>query len=150
MVKSGLITNMEELTEFDNWWSAIDMKDYITPRDFMYSENDEKGKLIGMRWLFAIPRGFTDTGKYEVIDFPGGLYAVGTVRQDEFDDKEILQWIKNSQFFEISNNGNDPYRRYILHNVITPRIFKEKIGYHLNDIFVPIEFKNIVKSPNGI
>jgi len=38
MVSSGPITNMNELNEFDNWWSKIDMKDYITPRDFMYSD----------------------------------------------------------------------------------------------------------------
>lgn len=35
VVSSGQITNMSELETFDNWWSSIDMKGYITPRDFM-------------------------------------------------------------------------------------------------------------------
>lgn len=35
-VSSGAITSIEELEAFDRWWSAIDVKDYITPRDFMW------------------------------------------------------------------------------------------------------------------
>ena len=88
MVKSGLITNMKELDEFDNWWSKIDMSDYITPRDFMYSAKEGNGMI----WLIAIPRGFTDTDKYEVIDFPGGLYAVGTAKDG---DKADMDRTKN-------------------------------------------------------
>ena len=36
VVSSGPITNMEELEKFDSWWSAIDVSNYITPRDFMW------------------------------------------------------------------------------------------------------------------
>ncbi|MCL2487819.1 MAG: GyrI-like domain-containing protein [Oscillospiraceae bacterium] len=136
MVSSGPITNMEELTEFDNWWSKIDLNDYITPRDFMY-EDDEKNCMI---WLVAIPRGFTDTGKYEVVDFPGGLYAVSTAKDGNKEDMDnvkniISQWIKDSGCFEETNE------RHKMAHVCTPKIFKEKMGYHLTDLFVPIVVK---------
>ncbi len=34
MISSGPLKDMEAFEEFDNWWSSIDTKNYITPRDF--------------------------------------------------------------------------------------------------------------------
>ncbi|MCL2512933.1 MAG: GyrI-like domain-containing protein [Oscillospiraceae bacterium] len=136
MVSSGPITNEKELDEFDNWWSKIDMKDYITPRDFMYHDK-ERNCMI---WLIAIPKGFDDVGKYEMINFFGGLYAVGTAKDgDETDMNQtknmISQWIKDSGCFEETNE------RHGMAHICTPKIFKEKMGYHLTDFFVPIIVK---------
>ena len=136
MVSSGPITNMRELDEFDNWWSNIDMKDYITPRDFMYGD-DERNCMIR---LFAAPKGFTDVGKYEWVDFPGGLYAVGTAKDGNEEDmkktKEMIsQWIKDSGCFE------ETKERHEMAHISTPKIFKEKMGYHLTEFFVPIVTK---------
>jgi hypothetical protein len=127
---------MKKFEEFDNWWSNIDTKDYITPRDFMYSD----GENNGMIWLFAPPIGFTDVGKYEWVDFPGGLYAVGTAKDGDEEDSEntkemISQWIKDSGCFEETN------QRYTMSHISTPKIFKEKMGYHLTEFFVPIVAK---------
>ena len=133
MVSSGPITNAKELDEFDNWWSKIDMKDYITPRDFMYSDENNNCMI----WLIAVPRRFADFGKYEVIDFPGGLYAVGTAKDGNEENmnrvkKMISQWVKDSGCFEETSE------RHGMAHVCTPKIFKEKMGYHLTDFFVPI------------
>jgi hypothetical protein len=141
VVSSGSITTMEELEAFDKWWSSIDAKHYITPRDFM-GFNIKKNY---MEWIFAIPEGHTDTGGYELADFPGGLYAVGTSKDSEDDSNEVKEfirkWVTDSKYFELSTNKNDPVERYEMCHVTTPKIFKEKMGYHLSDIFVPIVVK---------
>lgn len=141
VVTSGSITTMEELEAFDRWWSAIDMKHYITPRDFMWF-NESRNY---MEWVFAIPEGLTDTGGYELTEFAGGLYAVGTTKDSEEDNeqvkKSIKEWVKGSGCFELSNKNNEPIERYTMFHVITPKVFKEKMGYHLSDIFVPIVLK---------
>ena len=137
MVRSEPLINMEVFEEFDKWWSKIDLSDYITPRDFIYV--DEKKKC--MYWLIAVPKGFEDNGKYELIDFPGGLYAVGTSKDADDDDKNrvkgiMRKWIADSGCFKESDN------RYEMSHVCTPKIFKDKTGYHLMDLFIPIEAKD--------
>lgn len=144
-VSSGKITNEKEFDAFDKWWSGIEAKDYITPRDFLWLNEKENY----MEWIFAIPLNLSDFGGYEPIDFPGGLYAVATAKTYEADNGEdekqtknlIKEWIQNSGCFEASNSGNDTFQRYIMSHVITPKIFKEKMGYHLSDIFVPVVLK---------
>ena len=141
MVSSGAITNMEEFDAFDNWWSNIDMSNYITPRDFMQF-NKQKNC---MEWLFAIPNGFTETKGYEIIDFNGGLYAVGTAKDTEDDcekvKKEVRDWVLQSSCFELEDYKNKSSERYEMAHVITPKTFKEKCGYHLSDLFIPIIIK---------
>jgi hypothetical protein len=41
----------------------------------------------------------------------------------------------------LSTSENDPVERYEMCHVVTPKVFKEKKGYHLSDIFVPIVLK---------
>jgi DNA gyrase inhibitor GyrI len=143
VVSSGAITNMEELEKFDSWWSAIDVNNYITPRDFMwYNEKEEC-----MEWVFAIPENYKDVGDYHLKDFPGGLYAVLSSKNTEEDcnnaREEIRQWVLKSGCFELSTDENDKAIRYSMNHVITPKIFQEKMGYHLTDNFVPIIVKNL-------
>lgn len=141
VVTSGSITTMEELEAFDKWWSSIDVRNYITPRDFMWYNS----KKNCMEWIFAIPEGYTETGGYELMDFTGGLYAVTTSKDTEEDCDEakeyIHKWVADSNSFELSTRENDSVERYSMNHIITPKIFKEKMGYHLSDIFVPIVVK---------
>ncbi len=138
VVSSGAITNLEELEKFDRWWSAKDVNNYITPRDFMwYNEKEEYTE-----WFFAIPDNDKDFGDYLLKDFPGGLYAVITSQDNEEDcnnaREHIRKWVLESGCFELSTEKNDIAIRYTMNHVITPKIFKEKMGYHLCDNFVPI------------
>lgn len=126
-----------DLDAFDRWWSSIDIKNYIFSRDFMWYN----AGLGYFEWLFAIPEGLTDTNGYEVFDFPGGLYAVGTaIDGDDINrvNRLIHKWVDENEFFEVSNSLNDNSERYDMGHIVTPQIFKEKMGYHLMDLFIPI------------
>ncbi len=142
VVSSGNISAMEDFEAFDQWWSSIEAKHYITPRDFMWY-NVKKGYL---EWFFALPEGHKDTGGYEIVDFPGGLYAVAASKDAEEEAIEetkasIRSWVEASGCFGLSTSESDPAERYVMTHVTTPKIFKEKMGYHLSDIFMPIVAK---------
>jgi DNA-binding transcriptional MerR regulator len=86
-----------DLDAFDRWWSSIDLKNYIFPRDFMYYN----ARLGYFEWIIAIPEGLTDTNGYEVFDFPGGLYAVGTaIDGDDINrvNRLIHKWVDENEF----------------------------------------------------
>ncbi|WFR57226.1 transcriptional regulator [Anaerocolumna sp. AGMB13025] len=138
VVSSGAITNIEELEAFDTWWSAIDVSQYITPRDFMWYNEKEKY----MEWVFAVPDNYNNFDKYKFVDFPGGLYAVATSKDTEEDSnitkEQIRKWVIESGCFALSTSENDTTIRYAMNHVVTPKIFKTKMGYHLTDNFVPI------------
>ncbi|EPR11489.1 transcriptional regulator [Ruminiclostridium papyrosolvens] len=138
VVSSGAITNTEEFEAFDRWWSAIDVSRYITPRDFMWYNEKEKY----MEWVFAVPDNYKNFGNYKLVDFPGGLYAVATSIDTDEDcniaKEQIRKWVIESGCFELSTEENDTTIRYAMAHVLTPKIFKEKMGYHLSDNFVPI------------
>jgi hypothetical protein len=138
VVSSGPITTMEEFDKFDRWWSAIDSKDYITPRDFMWYNEKENY----MEWIFAVPKDCYDFGDYALTEFPGGLYAAVTSKDTDEDCKlakqEISNWIDESKCFELSTPCNDKITRYTMSHIVTPRVFKKRMGYHLTDTFVPI------------
>lgn len=138
VVSSGPITNMEEFEAFDRWWSAIDVSHYVTPRDFMWYNEKENY----MEWVFAVPDNYEISGNYQLVDFPGGLYAVVTSKSSEEDcniaKEQIRKWVIESRCFELSTEENDIATRYAMAHVITPKIFEEKMGYHLSDNFVPI------------
>ena len=138
VVSSGAITNMEEFEAFDRWWSVIDVSHYITPRDFMWFNEKEKY----MEWVFAVPNNHTNLGDYKLVDFPGGLYAVATSKDTDEDcnntKEKIRKWVIESGYFKLSTEENDTTIRYTMAHVLTPKIFKEKMGYHLSDHFVPI------------
>lgn len=126
-----------DLGAFDRWWSSVDITNYIFPRDFMWYN----AGLGCFEWLFAIPEGLTDTGGYEVFDFPGGLYAAGTaIDGDDINrvNRLIHKWVDENEFFEVSDSLNDEDERYDMGHIVTPEVFKEKMGYHLMDLFIPI------------
>lgn len=95
-----------------------------------------------MEWVFAVPDNYSNFDKYKLIDFPGGLYAVATSKDTEEDcnntKEQIRKWVIESGCFELSTTDNDIAARYTMSHVITPKIFKTKMGYHLTDNFVPI------------
>ena len=138
VVSSGAITTPEQFEAFDKWWSAIDVERYITPRDFMWYNEKENY----MEWVFAIPDNYRNHGNYQLTDFPGGLYAVTTSKDREEDSalakEEIHKWVIESGCFELSTENNEITKRYSMAHIITPKIFKEKMGYHLSDHFIPI------------
>ena len=69
-----------DLGAFDKWWTSIAAQDKfgLFTRDFMWFNP----QLNSLEWLYALPAGVTNTGGYEVFDFPGGMYAVAACRDE--------------------------------------------------------------------
>ncbi|MFZ5824179.1 MAG: transcriptional regulator [Bacillota bacterium] len=133
MVSSG----EGDLAAFDQWWSTIDRqrKDRFFPRDFMWFD-PEATRLV---WYYALPDGITDTGGYESVAFPGGLYAAAISRdQDDQDGERVYQavreWVKSSGCFALDERPG----RYTMWHVITSDVAFRAMGYRQLDLYVPI------------
>lgn len=99
--------------------------------------------------MFALTQGLEDTGGFEVFPFPGGLYAVATaIDGDEIPKVNALihKWVDQHEHFEVSTPANDPHERYDMGHILTPQVFKERTGYHLMDLFVPIVLREPARS----
>ena len=134
MVSSG----DKKLEEFDRWWTKEDQNriDKFFPRDFMMYDNDNK-KLI---WYYVLSSHIENTQGYDVINFPGGLYAVAVSKdKDDADGErvysEIKQWIKSNNVFSIDEKSG----HYTMFHVIKSDDVYDAIGYRQLDIFVPIK-----------
>lgn len=81
----------------------------------------------------------TDTGGYDVVDFPGGLYAVAVSIDEDDEDGErvyaaIKDWTRESGVFALDERPG----HYTMFHVITPDEAYEAMGYRQLDILVPI------------
>lgn len=143
MVSSGCSTDENPFAEggllmsFDKWWSAIDAQreDKFFPRDFMWYDSEKNGLV----WYYAATPIPTDTEGFEVIDFPGGLYAAAVSRDGDYTDgtrvrDSIQAWILNSTGFEY----DDQRGHSELFHVITPETAAKALGYSQLEIYVPI------------
>ncbi len=132
------------LGEFLKWWSSLDEfpDNSLFPRDFIWHNRKLKN---GEEWIYAIPAGLGDTGGYGVFDFPGGLYAVATCRNEMADRMAtftmIRDWIRGSGRFEESSDDNDSTERYPMVTVIQTQYAGKALGYDQEDLFVPVVLK---------
>lgn len=134
MVTSGT----RSIEDFDLWFTEVNKtrKDPFFPRDFMWFDK-ENNRMV---WYYVMPDGLEDTNGYEIVHFPGGLYAAA-VAEDENDAdgervyKGILEWIQNSSCFELDEGPG----HYTMFHVITPDAAFQVMGYRQLDIFVPIK-----------
>lgn len=132
----------QDIWAFEKWWSSLEEKEAsLFPRDFWWN-NEKTGRP---EWLYALPKGFVDTNGYEILDFPGGLYAV-TTSYDSDDEKtkayfSLKKWIENGKLFDLANEKNDPnyHRRYGMGHVSTPKDFIN----HEFTMFIPIVYRNL-------
>ncbi len=127
------------LMRFCEWFTEFDKErvDRFYPRDFLWSPPDG-----GFQWGYAVPGMPEDTGGFEVIDFPGGLYAVAiSVDADGKDHnriyKGIQKWVKKSGCFVLDETDN----RRSLGNITSPEFVKEIMGYGQMDLYMPIRIK---------
>ncbi|HWI52729.1 MAG TPA: GyrI-like domain-containing protein [Symbiobacteriaceae bacterium] len=134
MVTSG----DKDLNGFDQWWSRIDRerKDRFFPRDFMWFDRETKRPV----WFYALPEGVSDTGGYETVDFPGGLYAVAISKDGDDRDGErvyqlVKEWVQDSGCFALDEQPG----RYTMFHVITSDTAFRAMGYRQLDLFIPIK-----------
>ncbi|MDE7211068.1 MAG: MerR family transcriptional regulator [Lachnospiraceae bacterium] len=139
-VTSGLVT-FDELFGggFEPWQEAhnhffkpvlFDAPDFLCGKDGM------------AEWLWAVKDEITsaDTTPYEVVEFPGGLYAVAvSVDGDgESQDKvrgKIEKWLGGTNFVV----DND--RALMGHMIYVDDEIKEGLGYHQMNLYTPIKLR---------
>jgi len=123
---------------FNEWWSAVDARraDRFFPRDFMWYDREHNGQV----WYYAISDDSLETGGFDVIDFPGGLYAAAVSRDGDDEDgnrvyNAVINWIKDSNCFELDLHPG----HYDMFHVITSPAAAEIMGYKQLEIYVPIK-----------
>ena len=140
MVTSGMDTGAPfapggKLSRFDAWFSRIDSAGAFMPCDFLWYDEDARG----MEWWFVYAEGM-DTAGFDIVDFPGGLYAAAiSVDGDDADGTRVYEgiksWIEKVGCFSLDER---PRHRTMFH-VPTPPAAKEAMGFHQLDVFVPIK-----------
>ena len=141
-VTSGLDTIENVMGTFQEWQEAhnhlVKKMIYGAP-DFLYFEPDMRAE-----WLWAVEDWVTPTDcePYELIEFEGGLYAAA-MSVDGDDDISgrviggIMKWLETSGF-----EPDERYRHRILCHMVNPtETIKNALGYHQQDIYVPIKIK---------
>ena len=116
---------------FDEWLSSQERG--LFPKDFLYWAGE------GFVWLYMYEDGMNVPDEFEIIDFPGGLYAVAT-DIDQKTDKERMD-TDIDQF--LSGNGFDrDASRPELGNIITSPLAKKIMRYEQMDYYIPVKAKS--------
>ena len=132
-----------KMERFDKWFTEYDKQraDRFYPRNFMWSPVGG-----GFEWGYAVDDVPDDIDGLDVVDFPGGLYAVAiSVDADGADHDRvyngILEWVNDSGCFVLDENDT----RRSLGNITSPMFTKEVMGYHQMDLYFPIRIKEAQK-----
>ncbi len=129
------------LRKFSEWWSAFDKlrKDRFYARDFMWYD----GAAGGMAWGLAVADIPADTGGFEVIDFPGGLYAVANYADGDAEGAytSINKWVEESDCFIPDGSRNHMWHCFGCCSEPIPII----MGYNQYDFYFPILVKGEAK-----
>ena len=101
----------------------------------MFDEGN--GKL---NWFNPLSNKIDPHCGFEIVDFPGGLYAVAISIDKDDDDgqrvyNEIKKWIQTNHIFEL----DERLGHYTMFHVITPDDVFNAMGYRQLEIFVPIK-----------
>lgn len=139
-VTSGLIS-FEELFggEFEPWQEAHNhlFKPVIfDAADFLC----EKGGKV--EWIWALGDDVTkaDVSPYEIIEYPGGLYAVAvSVDGDGESNNQVRN--KTERWLERTNFVIDKERGLMGHMIYVDDEIKEGLGYHQMNLYTPIKLK---------
>lgn len=137
-VTSGLIS-FEELFggEFEPWQEAhshlfkpviFDAADFLCEKD---------GKV---EWIWALRDDVTkdDVSPYEIIEYPGGLYAVAvSVDGDGESNNKVRN--KTEKWLERTNFVIDKERGLMGHMIYVDDEIKEGLGYHQMNLYTPIK-----------
>ena len=143
---SGPLTDDERFERFNNWFSQYhaSLTNELYPRDFMWY-NERMG---AQEWFYALPAGAKeeDCGGFEIIDFPGGLFAVASCLDADLDGaadwmdtrEQLLKWAAQSDRFQAYENGEGKKERYPMFHIVSPgELIAEKIS--IEDLYLPIE-----------
>ena len=129
MVSSGIgMFGEEKFERFDEWFSK--QKRGLFPKDFLFWDG------TGFHWLYMYEEGMEVPAEFDIIDFPGGLYAVAT-DIDQKTDTELMR--KEVDEFLSANGLERDTSRLELGNIITSPTIREIMGYEQMDYYTPVK-----------
>lgn len=143
-VYSGPLTDEEKFEGFNRWFSQYHsaLPCELYPRDFMWY-NERVG---AQEWFYVLPQGAEDVPGYEIVDFPGGLFAVASCLDADIDQAAdwmqtrefLLQWAEESKRFKPYENAPGKPERYPMFHIVSPgRLIPT--GISMEDLYLPIE-----------
>jgi len=121
-----------KLEKFNDWFSQFPRP--LSPKDYLLFDKDQGGFV----WYYIYDETMTVPEDFSVIDFPGGMYAVGT-EVDNTDSTEVIQAIKT--FIDKSPGLVEDTSRFYLGNIPTPPQAEALLGYNQMDYYVPVKAK---------
>lgn len=119
-----------KLERFNEWFSSLPRT--MFPKDFMLHDNERNGFV----WYYMYSDGVNVPDDFNIIDFPGGLYAVAT-DIDGQDSSEIMSAIRD--FIKQKGCFEEDTSRAYLGNIPTPPSAAKAMGYEQMDYYVPIK-----------
>ncbi len=119
-----------KLEKFDNWFSSLPRT--MFPKDFLWFDSKREGFV----WYYLYNKELSIPEDFELVDFPGGLYAVAS-GIDGQDSSDVINAIKNF-IMEKGCFEEDSSREY-LGNIPTPPSAAKAMGYNQMDYYVPIK-----------
>lgn len=103
------------------------------PKDFLWYDGH------GFVWYFIYEEGMDVPEEYRIVDFPGGLYAVATGKDNDDDSYRAVMEALDA-FIAESGFEKDPDRAQ-LGNIITPPEAAAALGYEQMDHYIPVKIK---------
>ncbi len=120
------------LNAFEAWMGGQNRT--MFPRDFLTWDASEPAHP-GFRWYYQYEEGMTLPAGAEVVDFPGGMYAVAT-GIDQQTDKPAMD-AKVAEFLVVNGLEIDSDRSE-LGNIITSPTVQAILGYEQMDYYYPV------------
>lgn len=142
-VTSGAMSYEDTFGKFQLWQEAHN--DFYQPiifdaPDFLYENNGNP------EWIWRIKDEITaaDVLPYEIIEHPGGLYAVAvSIDGDDESGNNVLQKIE--KWIEKTNFMIDNSRATSVHMIYTDDEIRKGLGYHQLNFYAPIKLKNNIE-----
>ena len=106
----------------------------LFPRDFL-TWDDSDPAHPGFRWYYLYEEGMALPDGAEIVNFPGGMYAVATGIDQQTDKKAMDADV--AVFLEENGLVIDP-ERWELGNIITSPVVQKVLGYEQMDYYYPV------------
>ena len=139
-ITSGAMLYEDVFGKFQIWQEAHN--DFFQPiifdaPDFLCENNGNP------EWIWRIKDEITETdaAPYEIIEHPGGLYAVAvSIDGDDESGNKVLQKIE--KWIEKTNFVIDDSRTTSVHMIYADDEIRKGLGYHQLNFYAPIRLKN--------
>ncbi|MBQ8556346.1 MAG: AraC family transcriptional regulator [Clostridia bacterium] len=107
----------------------------LFPRDFLTFDDSDPAHP-GFRWLYVYDEDMELPDAAEVIDFPGGMYAVATGIDQQTDKVAMDKAV--AEFLTQHGMALDGGRKELGHIITSPRVH-DRLGYDQMDYWYPIK-----------